>query len=423
MLFFELSLRFDALALRRETTRFAEARREERLLDLFGLLDFLGDGRRPRDTDRRGAFFGCTLELGFLVLRATLLVLLPLRFAFRPLGVAERREVLFLETLRDAALFLETLRDASLLAALGVALRLAFLRATLLDVELRLEAFGVLLFRRFDTLLRLTLRLLDLLEPFLFGLLGVAARRRLLLSDFLRPFFFAALGVFALRLDDLRFLDFGVALRLRDLLREALLDLFGAFGVLERRPFRFFAFGVLLRFLLRRLTDRDLELFFGAFGVRALRLLVLRFLELFGVLDFLLRRETLRLVLRSGAFGVFDLLFAERLFDRLGALGVRAFRLVLREEPFFAALGVRDFLELLRLAFFGVAERLALRALRLREVEALRLGDFGFLEDRRLLTLFCFFLDGDLGAPLVFVGVRARFLPMSLFRFSSISAL
>merc|ERR1719266_2316174 len=135
---------------------------------------------------------------------------------------------------------------------------------------------------------------------------------------------FGALGVEAL-LEGERFFALGVLdLRIRErlmlLLVLALLRL-GAFGVAD--------------FLLLRLTDRDLLAFgvallrfalrllflaFGAFGVRALRLVErLFFFEAFGVFDFRLRDRLLLLLvlalLRLGAFGVADFLLL-RLTDR-----------------------------------------------------------------------------------------------------------
>jgi len=184
------------------------------------------------------------------------------------------------------------------------------------------------------------------------------------LADLVRDLF---VGVLDLLLEDLRDLD-------RDFERD--LD---ALGVLDRRFAEREREDLEAR---RRETDRDLDtlasLDLGALGVRALR----RLTDLL-----LLALEVDREVL---------------LLDALGALLLRLTALRLRER------------------FLGSLGDLAL--LRRRETDRLLLA-LG-VRLRRADLLFCFFLEGDLGSPLAFVGVRARFLiPISLLRFSSISFL
>jgi len=337
------------------------------------------------------------------------------------------------EVLRDDFLLdfrLERLLDLRL-GAFGVLdRRLERLRDTERDAErltLLLEAFGVLL--------RLALRRrrdFDFLspEPRLLGALGVRARRLEDFRDFDRlALLLDALGVrlrrLDLRRDELRLLLFFGALGVRErrfeLLREAdlLLDadlLFDADLLLD-------ALGVLLRLFFEdlRLADRDvlrlpLLFFLGAFGVRARRLLLfrdeLRFLDL-GV-------RLLRLDFGREAF--FDFFF-ELTFDstsdtslratlRLGALGVLARRLELRRDTDLDTDLDSDLLELL---FEALGVRLLRLALRRLDDFLDRLGAFG------VLLRLAFFLDGDLAILEV---ERARFFsPMSLFLFSSMSAL
>jgi len=269
---------------------------------------------------------------------------------------------------------------------------LAFLDVFDLDLllvvfDLDLLAFRDELFPDFELLFDLFLELLDFFERF-----DLRDFERDLLLDF-----------FGIR-------DFRVLLEPRLAERDLLRDFFGALGVRARREDFFFeaerltlfdtlrlelfeALGVRLRRLdLRRDADRLALLdFFGAIGVRLLRFELLRlvlfeadlFLDAFGVW---LRRLELRLEADLLVLLDFGLLF-------FGALGVRLRRLELTLEA--------DRLVLLDFDFFGA---------------------FGLLErlaDRR----FCFFLEGDF--PLAFPSERARFflIPISLFLFSSISAL
>jgi len=139
---------------------------------------------------------------------------------------------------------------------------------------------------------------------------------------------------------------------------------------------------------------------------------------------FLLRREVL---LRRDLEREADRRFAD--LDRLVELRRDLDRLFERDlDRDLEALGVRLLL-LVALDFFFSARRCLERRLglfgdfalrRRRETDRL-LEAFGVLllrAERRL----AFFLDGDLGALLALVGVRARFLiPMSLLRFAFIS--
>lgn len=374
-----------------------------------------------RDTDRLFEALGVRLFLRADLLLDALGVLLR-RLDRRFLGVAALAvpsSVVFFGALGVLALRLTERLFERLLEALGVLLRLL--------EDLFLDDLGVLLRRLdrrflgvadltesslvvFGALGVLALRLTDRLFERLLEALGVRLRRALLLRE--------AFGVLLLRLAALRL---GVA----DLLAASL---FGAFGVLARR---------------------DEDLFLEALGVRLLLALLLR--EAFGVL--LLRLEALRLgvadFLAAFIFGAFGVLARREEDLLLEALGVRLFLALLLREAFGVLLlrlealrfGVADLLAASLFGAFGVLARreedLFLDALgvRLRRLTALLLRDsrlalFGDLAlrldtdrlleaDLLLLTRFCFF---GLLAPSDTLLARF-FTPISLLRFSSISAL
>lgn len=183
-------------------------------------------------------------------------------------------------------------------------------------------------------------------------------------------------------------------------------------GVFDRRRealllFDLDALGVALLRLALRFREVERERL-GALGVRAFRevdrreaerLLLALGVALLLLFRDVLLRDVLRLVLLFGALGALDRR-READFD-LEAFGVALRRLVLRLRLVerLGALGVRAFLEADRDFDFDFL-------------------DLGVFEDR----IFCFFFDGDLDS---FVGVRALFFrtPISLFRFSNISCL
>jgi len=459
--------RFEALGVR-------DLRLEERDLEALGVFDLRLDRRRLGVLDfdfitassPSAAFLGA---LGVLALRRDA----DLDLLFEALGVLERRladrdlEALGVLDLRfdrrrlgvlDFDFITASSPSTAFLGALGV---LALRRDP--ERDRRLDALGVLdfLFER----LRLGVLDFDFItasspSTAFLGALGVLALRR----DADRDRLLEAFGVLDFLLADLDrlFEALGVLDFLFERLRLGVLD-FDFITTSSPSTAFLGAFGVLA---LRRDADRDLLL--EALGVLDFLLADLeRLFEALGVLDF--RFERLRL-------GVLDLDFITTSSEAsgLGALGVLAFR---EEDRFadllldFEALGVLDLrLDARRVGVFFLADRrtafgaLGVRALllevdrvvllldalgaRLLRLEALRRRDrfFGSLGDLALLRrretdlllllldlgvllrradrFFCFFLDGDLGALLALVGVRARFLiPMSLLRFSSISAL